>query len=51
MPKNPLHSLSLSLQFGPLADAAIHRAALPRHKVARWIRHALTIDAEMAIRI
>ena len=46
-----LHHLTLSLQFGPLADATTHRAALPRHKVARWIRHALGIDAEMAIRI
>ena len=46
-----LPQLSLSLQFGPLADAALHRAALPRHKVAKWIRHALEINAEMAIRI
>jgi probable rRNA maturation factor len=46
-----LHHLTLSLQYGKLADAAAHRAALPRHKVARWIRHALDIDAEMAIRI
>ena len=46
-----LHHLTLSLQFGPLADATTHRAALPRHKVARWILHALGIDAEMAIRI
>jgi len=46
-----LHNLTLSLQYGKLADAATHRAALPRHKVASWIRHALEIDAEMAIRI
>ena len=46
-----LNHLTLSLQYGKLADAATHRAALPRHKVARWIRHALGIDAEMAIRI
>lgn len=46
-----LHNLTLSLQYGKLADIALHRAALPRHKVARWIRHALAIDAEMAIRI
>lgn len=46
-----LHNLTLSLQYGKLSDAAAHRAALPRHKVARWIRHALGIDAEMAIRI
>jgi len=46
-----LHALSLSLQFGPIPYAARHRAALPRHKVVRWIRHALESDAEMAVRI
>jgi probable rRNA maturation factor len=39
--------LSLSLQF---ADPA-HRAKLPRHKVARWIRAALQHPAEIAVRI
>ena len=47
----PLNTLQLSLQFGALADAAPHRAALPRHKVARWIRHALAADAEITVRI
>jgi probable rRNA maturation factor len=41
----PLPSLNLSLQFalGDLSAAqrARHRAALPRHAVARWVRHAL----------
>lgn len=46
-----LPTLSLSLQFGALADAAPHRAALPRHKVARWVRHALDSDAEITVRI
>jgi probable rRNA maturation factor len=46
-----LKNLSLSLQFGKLADVARHRAALPRHKVARWIRHALDADAEITVRI
>lgn len=46
-----LNQLSLSLQFGKLTDAALHRAALPRHKVARWIRHALQSDAEITVRI
>ncbi|OSZ63810.1 rRNA maturation RNase YbeY [Hydrogenophaga sp. IBVHS2] len=46
-----LHQLSLSLQFGDLADAATHRAALPRHKVVRCIRHALEADAEITVRI
>jgi probable rRNA maturation factor len=39
--------LSLSLQF---ADPS-HRAQLPRHKVARWIRAALEAPAELAVRI
>jgi probable rRNA maturation factor len=46
-----LPSLSLSLQFGELTDAAPHRAALPRHRVARCIRHALDKDAEITVRI
>lgn len=47
----PLYQLSLSLQFGRFADAAVHRAVLPRHKVTRWIRHALATDAEITVRI
>ena len=47
----PLPHLSLSLQFGELADAAPHRAALVRHKVQRWLRHALDGDAEITVRI
>jgi probable rRNA maturation factor len=46
-----LKKLSLSLQFGDIKDAARHRAALPRHSVARWIRHALESDAEITVRI
>ncbi len=46
-----LNLLQLSLQFGDLTDAARHRAALPRHKVRRWIRHALSDDAEITVRI
>ena len=46
-----LKNLSLSLQFGDIKDAARHRAALPRHSVARWIRHALESDAEITVRI
>ena len=46
-----LKQLTLSLQFGKLENAAVHRAALPRHKVARWIRHALAQDAEITVRI
>ncbi|MDO9149234.1 MAG: rRNA maturation RNase YbeY [Hydrogenophaga sp.] len=47
----PLPTLGLSLQFGALTDAAPHRAALPRHTVARCIRHALGADAEITVRI
>lgn len=46
-----LNQLSLSLQFGRFDDVAVHRAVLPRHKVARWIRHALATDAEITVRI
>ena len=46
-----LNQLDLSLQFGKFPDAALHRAALPRHSVARWIRHALQSDAEITVRI
>lgn len=44
MPRPPL---TLSLQF---ADPS-HRAQLPRHKVARWIRAALSAPAEITVRI
>ena len=46
-----LKSLALSMQFGPIDCAALHRAALPRHSVTRWIRHALECDAEITVRI
>jgi probable rRNA maturation factor len=46
-----LKSLQLSFQFGDVKDAARHRAALPRHSVNRWIRHALQTDAEITVRI
>jgi probable rRNA maturation factor len=40
-------TLSLSLQF---ADAT-HRAHLPRHKVARWLKAALQRPGEFTVRI
>ena len=46
-----LKNLQLSLQFGSLDDTVLHRAALPRHSVVRWIRHALQCDAEITVRI
>jgi probable rRNA maturation factor len=39
--------LTLSLQF---ADSR-HRALLPRHRVARWIRHALAGPAQITVRV
>jgi probable rRNA maturation factor len=45
--RRPVPPLALSLQF---ADAA-HRALLPRHKVARWIRAALERPAQVTVRI
>ena len=47
MSRAPLPDLRLSLQF---ADAA-HRALLPRHKVARWIRAGLERPAAITVRI
>ena len=46
-----MNQLTLSLQFGKLTDATRHRAALPRHSVTRWIRHALQTDAEITVRV
>jgi probable rRNA maturation factor len=46
-----LASLSLSLQFARFREVARHRAALPRHRVARWVRHALEADGEITVRI
>jgi probable rRNA maturation factor len=46
-----LQKLQLSLQFGDVPYAARHRTALPRHFVARCIRHALSDDAEITVRI
>lgn len=46
-----LPTLHLSLQFGDIPYAARHRAALPRHIVARWIRHSLAADGEITVRI
>jgi len=46
-----LDSLSLTLQFGSAAGLTRHRAVLQRARVARWIRQALTCDAEFTVRI
>ena len=50
----PLPTLSLSLQIARFDEASTHRAALPRHRVARWLRHALGEDvqtAEITVRV
>jgi probable rRNA maturation factor len=46
-----LPELSLSLQFAKFKDAEKHRAALPRHKVIRWIRNTLEVNGEITVRI
>ncbi|MEI6732743.1 MAG: rRNA maturation RNase YbeY [Comamonadaceae bacterium] len=46
-----LHQLTLSLQFGKFENAPLHRTALVRHTVRRWIRQALENDAEITVRI
>jgi probable rRNA maturation factor len=46
-----LPTLALSLQFSNLKNADKHRAALPRHKVIRWIRNTLEVDGEITVRI
>ena len=46
-----LPQLTLSLQFARFDGVERHRAALPRHAVKRWIRHALDADAEITVRI
>ena len=46
-----LPALTLSLQFGKINNADKHRAALPRHKVIRWIRNTLEVDGEITVRI
>ena len=46
--------LTLSLQFARFDQTSEHRAALPRHRVARWIRAALGTDvqgAEVTVRV
>ena len=45
------NQLYLTLQFAKFPGAQFHREALPRLKVARWIRHALNCDAEITVRI
>ncbi|MBA4175665.1 MAG: rRNA maturation RNase YbeY [Leptothrix sp. (in: Bacteria)] len=46
-PRRARPPLSLSLQF---ADRR-HRALLPRHRVARWVRAALQAAGEITVRI
>jgi probable rRNA maturation factor len=45
------NDLDLSLQFGVFPDLALHRAALPRAAVKRWITQALQSDAELTVRV
>jgi probable rRNA maturation factor len=41
-------TLTLSLQFAKFSDVASHRAALPRHAVVKYLKHALLADVESA---
>jgi metalloprotein, YbeY family len=54
-PPAAMPELALSLQFARrLPDAALHRAALPRHRAARWLRAALDEAlqaAEITVRV
>ncbi len=50
----PTPPLTLNLQFARDDGLAAHRAALPRHRLARWLRAALGGDvqaAEITVRI
>ncbi len=44
-------ALTLSLQFARDDLPRAHRAQLPRHRVARWIRAALEAPAEITVRV
>lgn len=46
-----LKDLELSLQFAAFDNIAAHRAVLVRHRVRRWIRHALSDNAQITVRI
>ena len=46
--KTPLPPLDLSLLFARFEGVALHRAALERRRVARWLRAALAEDVESA---
>lgn len=50
--KTKLHLLRLSLQITRFdGAAAIRKTVLPRHKVQRWLRHALQTPAEITVRV
>ena len=46
--KTPRPPLDLSLHFARFDDAPLHRAALERRRVARWLRAALGDDVQSA---
>jgi probable rRNA maturation factor len=51
MTRTALPALRLSLQFAVEARQPAHRAALPRHRAARWVRAALEAPAEITVRL
>lgn len=49
-----LPTLSLSLQIARFEEVVLHRQALRRHSVRRWLRHAMQPDvrhAEITVRV
>jgi len=46
-----MRNLTLSMQFARWDQVALHRAALARHRVRRWLQAALQGDAEITVRI
>lgn len=46
-----MSDLSLSLQFGDLRDAEVHRRLLSRSRVRRLLSHALLGPAEITVRV
>ncbi len=43
--------LELALQVGDFPGAAAHKAVLRRAAVGRWVRHALAVPGEIAVRV
>ncbi len=51
MSEHALPELHLAMQFADFPGAAAHKKLLGRAKVARWMRHALALPAEITVRL